>query len=284
MLCYAKLNRTAPAKVQRSSVWTLNQPGRAFEWADAFYGASDRVKIDRRVDNSATAPDIPDAASAADASTGRRAEISREKLLEDLRSMIVSDPGSARTAALRLASLLSAPVTADAVDSCGGLAPWQRRKLDRYFEENLARPLRLKKLAELVNLSVSHFNRSFKKSHGVAPHRHIIQLRLKLAQSLMENSQDSLCDIALACGLTDQAHLTKLFRQHVGQTPNTWRRRHFIDEDRAAVTDRRVVDQFAGNLRRADSMRARRVIVAVDANKRKNSANCERRAELGRPE
>jgi len=31
--------------------------------------------------------------------------------------------------------------------------------------------------------------------------------------------------IALLCGFTDQAHLSKLFRQHTGETPGAWRRR-----------------------------------------------------------
>jgi AraC-like DNA-binding protein len=90
----------------------------------------------------------------------------------------------------------------------------------------------------------------------VAPHRYIVQLRLELAQSLMRSTNEPLCDIALACGLTDQAHLTKLFRRHVGQTPNAWRRKFFTEEGSAIAADCRIADQFVGNVHRAQSRSA----------------------------
>jgi AraC-like DNA-binding protein len=261
MLCYAKLSRTAPQKVERPAAWTLSRPARGS--ASAIYEAGGHAEGEGRVVAGETARSLPVAASAANAIADRRAETSPERLLEDLRNLIAADPGSARVAALRLANLLSPPAPVDSVDRRGGLAPWQRRKLDRYLVENLARPLRLKRLAELVNLSVSHFNRSFKESHGVAPHRHIIQLRLKLAQSLMQSTKDSLCDIALACGLTDQAHLTKLFRQHIGQTPNAWRRRYFAGYEVTLGGNSGAASQFADKFHRPLSSHPVRPIVGA---------------------
>jgi AraC family transcriptional regulator len=248
MLCYAKLSRTAPQKAEGPAAWKSNHLARGS--ASPFYEAGGHGKGEGQAVSGDMARSPLDAASAANGITDRRAEISPERLLEDLRNLIAADPGSARVAALRLANLLSLPAPVESMDRRGGLAPWQRRKLERYLVENLARPLRLKRLAELVNLSVSHFNRSFKESHGVAPHRYIIQLRLKLAQSLMQNTKESLCDIALACGLTDQAHLTKLFRQHIGQTPNGWRRRYFAGYDAALGGKSDAASPFAGKSHR----------------------------------
>ena len=99
---------------------------------------------------------------------GRRgADVSPEQLLDDVRRTMVADPASARSAALQLAMLLSVPPASGGTILRGGLAPWQLRKIDRYLKENLAHSLRLRSLAEQVNLSVSHFNRSFKVSRGV---------------------------------------------------------------------------------------------------------------------
>jgi AraC family transcriptional regulator len=244
MLCYAQLSRTAPRKISPPA-WIVKQTAPAAKSAERSFGAG-RANGVRR--SSASDTDH--------ASTARHAELSPLNLLEDLRRMIVADPVSARATALRLASLLSAPSAVDAASARGGLAPWQQRKLDQYFKDNLGRPLRLRLLAELVNLSVSHFNRSFKASRGIAPHRYIVQLRLELAQSLMRSTNDPLCDIALACGLTDQAHLTKLFRRHLGQTPNAWRRKFFSEEAPVVATGRQIADPFVGNVHSVQSRRA----------------------------
>lgn len=147
-------------------------------------------------------------------------------LLEDVRRGLGRDPKAARAAAVRLVTLLTLSAAAEKAQPRGGLAPWQKSRVDRYLRRSLHRPLRLEDLAEQAALSISHFARAFKDSFGVTPHSYIIRLRLERAQRLMLTTRDPLSQIALACGLASQAHLSKLFRRWLGETPSAWRRRH----------------------------------------------------------
>lgn len=112
---------------------------------------------------------------------------------------------------------------AEPVLSQGGLAPWQYRGIAVHVEMNLAMPLRVKHLAALCRLSASHFNRAFKVTFGETPHVYVLKKRIAFAQRMMLLTGEPLCQIAVACGLTDQAHLTNLFRRHTGTTPLRWR-------------------------------------------------------------
>jgi AraC-like DNA-binding protein len=157
----------------------------------------------------------------------RQVGFSVEELVDDVRRAMERNPAAARAAALQLVTFLTPPPAgAEATGARGGLAPWQKRKVDRYLREHLDRPLRLNEVAEQVTLSVSYFCRAFKESFGTTPHMHMIRLRLELAQHLMLTTDDPLSQIALACGLADQAHLSKLFRNVMGETPSAWRRRN----------------------------------------------------------
>lgn len=189
----------------------------------------------------------------APANDGGRGEVSPEKLLDDVRRTMVVDPMSARSAALRLVTLLSAPPAAAAPIVRGGLAPWQLRKIDRYLGENLAHSVQLPELAEQIKLSVSHFNRSFKVSRGLTPHQYIVKLRVELAQTLMLTTSDPLCSIALTCGLADQAHLTKLFRRHFGETPAAWRRQRFEEGGSGPTRTEGAANQLARSVPRTQS-------------------------------
>ena len=151
------------------------------------------------------------------------------QLLDDVQRAMEQNPEAARATALRLVTALTMPAMAKSISIAGGLAPWQEHKIDRYMRENIQGLLRIERLAEQVSLSVSHFCRAFKESFGTTPHMHIIQLRVELAQRLMLTTQEPLSQIALACGLADQAHLCKLFRRLVSETPNTWRRKNLSD-------------------------------------------------------
>jgi transcriptional regulator GlxA family with amidase domain len=106
----------------------------------------------------------------------------------------------------------------------GGLAPWQKRRLATHIDANLDSDLRVDELARLARLSPSHFVRAFSCSFGYSPHRFIVRQRVARAQSLMLTTRAPLQQIALDCGLADQAHLSRIFQRFVGESPGSWRR------------------------------------------------------------
>ncbi len=119
---------------------------------------------------------------------------------------------------------LEAPRARVAQERKGGLAPWQVRKVTSHVEASLDRPLKSADLAQLVRLSACHFSRSFRVSFGCSPIEYVIRRRMEHAQGLMLSTDVPLSQIALDCGLADQAHLSRLFRRVVGESPRVWRR------------------------------------------------------------
>ena len=113
-------------------------------------------------------------------------------LIEAMKSALEGDGVSARyfigSASASLAHTGSegdTPVATSetiAVRCCGGLAPWQVRRLKTHMEENLGDTIYCEDLARLVRLSVSHFMRAFKESFGCAPHAFLIRRRVERAQ------------------------------------------------------------------------------------------------------
>lgn len=147
------------------------------------------------------------------------------------------DPPLARRYLERLSTLLVPEEAAEAgrslpsyagprVDGVakGGLAGWQLRRVVAHVEAHLHGPIFTSTLAEVAQLSTGHFCRAFKVSTGETPHGFVVRQRIRRAQLLMRDTQDTLSQIACACGLSDQAHLTRLFRRLVGTTPLAWRR------------------------------------------------------------
>ena len=106
----------------------------------------------------------------------------------------------------------------------GGLAPWQARRTKTYIETNLSSKIRSKELAKLVSLSLSHFSHAFKDTFGDSPHGYVMLRRLERAQGLISTTNIPLLQIAMECGLADQAHLNRLFDKFVGESPGAWRR------------------------------------------------------------
>ena len=160
------------------------------------------------------------------------------RMVEDLRQALETDPKSASRLALGILRRIAASDTAASSSARGCLAPWQKRKVDRYLKENLEHSIRLEEVAGEVKLRVSHFCRAFKKTFGDTPHAYVLRLRLELAQKLMLTTKDPLSQIALSCGLADQAHLSKLFRRAFLDTPNAWRRRNLTDAQAEARSNR----------------------------------------------
>lgn len=148
------------------------------------------------------------------------------QMFDEVRAAVKFDPEHAPKIVDGIIGRIVPSHAAAAEPARGGLAPWQKLRVQRFLAENLERHVPMSGLAALVKLSVSHFCRAFKKSFGETPHAYILRLRLELAQKLMLTTDDPLSQIALSCGLADQAHLSKLFRRRFHDTPNAWRRRN----------------------------------------------------------
>jgi AraC family transcriptional regulator len=106
----------------------------------------------------------------------------------------------------------------------GGLATWQAKRTIDYIEANLGSKMALEQIANVVDLSKSHFSRAFKQSLGSSPMVYVAVRRVERAKLMMTSTRERLTDIALACGFADQSHMNRYFRRVIGMSPGLWRR------------------------------------------------------------
>ena len=66
--------------------------------------------------------------------------------------------------------------------------------------------------------------RDFKRRFATTPHAFLLTLRVERARELLARGSD-IAEVALACGFSDQAHLTRCFKRVVGVTPGEYARR-----------------------------------------------------------
>ena len=154
-------------------------------------------------------------------------------LIERAATSFELDRAAAREYLFRACALIRAQkrpkVAQERPHSHGGLIAWQVKRVIAYVDAHLNASIRGKDLADQLNLSMSHFYRSFKVSVGMTPCEYIIRRRVDAAQQLMRTTSESLCQIAGDCGLSDQSHFCRVFRRVVGQTPNAWRRAQALE-------------------------------------------------------
>ena len=105
------------------------------------------------------------------------------------------------------------------------LPPWARERLQHFIDTHIGRRLAIAELASSIGYSESYFFRTFKATFGSTPHAYVLMRRLELACELMLATDDALSDIAVRCGLADQAHFTRRFRRAFDAPPGEWRRR-----------------------------------------------------------
>ncbi|MGJ5893500.1 helix-turn-helix domain-containing protein [Streptomyces niveiscabiei] len=104
-----------------------------------------------------------------------------------------------------------------------GLAPRRLAQVTDYIHANLAEPLSLDTLARIAGVSSSHFSRTFRASTGHSPHQYVLRQRLERARIALLTTASPIAEIALACGFTDQSHLTRTMRRQLGVTPRALR-------------------------------------------------------------
>jgi AraC family transcriptional regulator of adaptative response / methylphosphotriester-DNA alkyltransferase methyltransferase len=91
--------------------------------------------------------------------------------------------------------------------------------IERYYSE----PLTLPMLAQMLHASPYHLHRMFKRSKGITPAECLLQTRLKTAQRLLRESDDSILDIAMSVGFPNASHFSTVFMKKTGMKPSDYR-------------------------------------------------------------
>ena len=118
----------------------------------------------------------------------------------------------------------SPPASTAAKPLRGGLPAWQQKRVAEFIETHLAEEISLTALAELVDLSVYHFARAFRRSFGTPPHRYHMARRMDRARALLKTPALSVTQIGIQIGFRETSSFTRAFRKFIGLTPTDYRR------------------------------------------------------------
>jgi len=95
-----------------------------------------------------------------------------------------------------------------------------------YLRENLTTTAGVTELAEMANLSPSHFAALFKSATGMGVIEYLTRVRSARARELLLTTRMSVQDIAEAVGYADPYYFSRQFRRVNGVSPRTFRAAH----------------------------------------------------------
>ncbi|MEK5061432.1 AraC family transcriptional regulator [Paenibacillus sp. FSL H7-0326] len=98
-------------------------------------------------------------------------------------------------------------------------------KLNRYIVEHLDKDLSLAYLADVVYLNTSYLSNLYKTYTGRNISDYITELRVERAKALLSQSQVKVQEVAVAVGFDTAGYFTRVFKKHVGVTPQEFRSR-----------------------------------------------------------
>jgi AraC-like DNA-binding protein len=85
-------------------------------------------------------------------------------------------------------------------------------------------PLRIEQLAHEADLSVDRFERLVRRVFHLTPRQLLTKTRVEAASRMLAAGNDTIADVALACGYSDHSAFTRQFRAVAGMTPSAFRR------------------------------------------------------------
>jgi transcriptional regulator GlxA family with amidase domain len=99
------------------------------------------------------------------------------------------------------------------------------REVQRWISEHPAGDLTVESLAARARLSPRHFARAFREETGMTPGRYVDRVRLEHARRLLEDTGDSIEEIARAGGYGTPEAMRRAFVKAFGTAPAEYRRR-----------------------------------------------------------
>lgn len=96
-------------------------------------------------------------------------------------------------------------------------------QIERLIAIHARDPLPPRRLAALVNMSVSHFKARFKKETGVSPSDYVWRRKVDMAKTLLKRPDVTVTRIAFDLGFSSSQNFATLFKKYTGFTPLKYR-------------------------------------------------------------
>ncbi len=87
------------------------------------------------------------------------------------------------------------------------------------MEDHIEEPLSPSLIAEDLGISTRQLERLFGKYLNSTPKHYFMEMRLNRARNLLLQTEQSITEIAMACGFRSTSHFSKVFRAHFGKSP-----------------------------------------------------------------
>lgn len=92
-----------------------------------------------------------------------------------------------------------------------------------YITANVNSTIKIKDLAEYLGIHPDTLAKKFKAETGVQIKDYIYQAKVEEAKWLLNHTQDSIADIAVALGFSSQSQFTVIFKEYCGVTPSKYK-------------------------------------------------------------
>lgn len=106
--------------------------------------------------------------------------------------------------------------------------PNSLQKAMRFIDSHFRSDLVIGDVAKVAGLSASGLTRLFKKYLGMNPVRYVLDTRIREATTLLQQTEESIDDIAEKSGFSNRYYFTRMFKKITGQSPAGFRKEHFL--------------------------------------------------------
>lgn len=100
-----------------------------------------------------------------------------------------------------------------------------------YLHSNFRRHISIRALAAMTNMSERNFFRHFRETTGLNPTKYLLRIRMEYAASVLRESENSVYEIAKACGCYDASDFYRKFKSVFACSPREFRNAMYSRSD-----------------------------------------------------
>ncbi len=98
------------------------------------------------------------------------------------------------------------------------------QKASRFLHQHYYQDVRVKDIADALNIHEGYLYRIFKRCTGCTPVQYLTGLRLEKAKMLLVRTEIPIIEISDYIGINSRQYFTSMFKKHTGKTPVQYRK------------------------------------------------------------